>query len=94
MRIHPHDWVVFQLAVVFGRLFTSNPDLPLRIFLRAPLVHYHRPTFYTHEAAGYTDHPFLTDQEIAKLTTELRENYSDNTELLAVMDSKIKLLRV
>ena len=46
-------------AVAFGRFFISNPDLPERIRLDAPLTPYHRPTFYTPGPKGYTDYPAL-----------------------------------
>ena len=46
-------------AVAFGRHFLSNPDLPLRIRQGAPLNPYDRKTFYTFDARGYTDYPFL-----------------------------------
>ena len=41
--------------VAFGRLFTSNPDLPFRIELGLPLTPYDRSTFYAFDAKGYTD---------------------------------------
>jgi N-ethylmaleimide reductase len=44
-------------AVAFGRYFISNPDLPRRLMLDAPLTPYHRPTFYGGGEAGYTDYP-------------------------------------
>lgn len=44
-------------AVVFGRHFVSNPDLPKRIELGLPLTPYERDTFYTFDAKGYTDYP-------------------------------------
>jgi N-ethylmaleimide reductase len=44
-------------AVVFGRYFVSNPDLPRRIRQHLPLAHYDRKTFYTFDAHGYTDYP-------------------------------------
>lgn len=44
-------------AIAFGRLFTSNPDLPKRIMLGAELTPYNRATFYSQGAAGYTDFP-------------------------------------
>jgi N-ethylmaleimide reductase len=47
-------------AIAFGRYFIANPDLPLRIRLRAPLNPYHRPTFYGGGATGYTDYPPLS----------------------------------
>ncbi|XP_047333817.1 putative 12-oxophytodienoate reductase 11 [Impatiens glandulifera] len=46
--------------VGYGRWFLSNPDLPLRFKLNAPLSKYHRETFYTSDSVfGYTDYPFL-----------------------------------
>jgi N-ethylmaleimide reductase len=46
-------------AIAYGRHFISNPDLPRRIRLGAPLTPYHRPTFYGGDAKGYTDYaPF------------------------------------
>lgn len=45
-------------GVVFGRYFISNPDLPERIRLRAPLNRYDRATFYGGGEKGYTDYPF------------------------------------
>jgi N-ethylmaleimide reductase len=48
-------------AVAFGRLFISNPDLPHRLQLNAPLNPYDRATFYGGGARGYTDYPFLHD---------------------------------
>lgn len=50
--------------VAFGRLFLSNPDLPRRFELEAPLNNYDRDTFYTSDPiVGYTDYPFLADSE-------------------------------
>ncbi|XP_047333816.1 putative 12-oxophytodienoate reductase 11 [Impatiens glandulifera] len=46
--------------VAYGRLFLSNPDLPLRFKLNAPLNKYNRETFYIPDpVVGYTDYPFL-----------------------------------
>ncbi|CAL9763422.1 unnamed protein product, partial [Musa acuminata subsp. burmannicoides] len=46
--------------VAYGRLFISNPDLPRRFELDAPLNGYNRLTFYTSDPVeGYTDYPFL-----------------------------------
>jgi 2,4-dienoyl-CoA reductase-like NADH-dependent reductase (Old Yellow Enzyme family) len=39
--------------VAFGRHFTSNPDLPRRIFEGLPLTKYDRSTFYTPGMEGY-----------------------------------------
>ncbi|XP_059451863.1 putative 12-oxophytodienoate reductase 11 [Corylus avellana] len=48
--------------VVYGRLFISNPDLPKRFELNAPLNKYNRDTFYISDPiVGYTDYPFLED---------------------------------
>jgi N-ethylmaleimide reductase len=46
-------------AIAFGRLFISNPDLPRRLELNAPLNRYDRSTFYGGETEGYTDYPLL-----------------------------------
>ncbi|KAK2371854.1 putative 12-oxophytodienoate reductase [Trifolium repens] len=46
--------------VAYGRYFISNPDLPKRFALNAPLNKYYRETFYTPDPVlGYTDYPFL-----------------------------------
>ncbi|EOY17386.1 hypothetical protein QUC31_001442 [Theobroma cacao] len=46
--------------VVYGRWFLSNPDLPRRFELDAPLNKYNRDTFYLSDpVVGYTDYPFL-----------------------------------
>jgi N-ethylmaleimide reductase len=45
--------------VAYGRLFISNPDLPRRFALNAPLNPYDRDTFYGGTEKGYTDYPFL-----------------------------------
>ena len=55
-------------AVAFGRFFISNPDLPRRLEIGAPLAPYHRPTFYGGGAQGYTDYPTLDQQQQAEAT--------------------------
>jgi N-ethylmaleimide reductase len=45
--------------VSFGSLFISNPDLPRRFELDAPLNEPDRKTFYGGGEQGYTDYPFL-----------------------------------
>lgn len=56
--------------VVYGRLFVSNPDLPLRFALNVPLNPYNRATFFTQDpVVGYTDYPFLQDEELKQLTS-------------------------
>lgn len=53
-----------RTVIVMGRLFISNPDLPLRMEKGIELAPYDRSTFYNHgEARGYTDYPFA-DQSI------------------------------
>lgn len=50
--------------IAYGRLFLSNPDLPKRFELRAPLNKYDRGTFYTNDRiVGYTDYPSLGEPE-------------------------------
>jgi N-ethylmaleimide reductase len=46
-------------AIAFGRLFISNPDLPQRLRLGAPLTPYNRATFYGGGEQGYTDYPVM-----------------------------------
>jgi N-ethylmaleimide reductase len=45
--------------VAFGTLFISNPDLPERLALDAPLNQADPKTFYGGGATGYTDYPAL-----------------------------------
>lgn len=47
--------------VVFGRMFISNPDLPLRLQKGIALTPYEREAFYTNTAAGYVDWPFADE---------------------------------
>jgi len=44
-------------AIVFGRYFIANPDLPERLRTGTPLTHYNRDTFYTPGPRGYIDYP-------------------------------------
>lgn len=44
-------------AIAFGRLFTSNPDLPQRLRVGAALTPYDRATFYSRGPVGYLDFP-------------------------------------
>lgn len=46
-------------AVVFGKQFIANPDLPERFKWNAPLNEHDSSTFYSEGAKGYTDYPFL-----------------------------------
>ncbi|MGA9452712.1 MAG: alkene reductase [Verrucomicrobiia bacterium] len=45
--------------VAYGRYFVSNPDLPHRFAMEAPLNPYDRTTFYGGTEVGYTDYPAL-----------------------------------
>ena len=44
-------------AAVFGRLFISNPDLPVRLQAGAPLADWDMDTFYQGGEKGYLDYP-------------------------------------
>ncbi|MFM1989429.1 MAG: hypothetical protein RJA99_2386 [Pseudomonadota bacterium] len=46
-------------AVAFGVPFISNPDLPRRLELDAPLAPANTKTYYGPEEVGYTDYPAL-----------------------------------
>lgn len=46
-------------AVAFGRDFISNPDLPKRLEIGAPLNEGNQQTYYGGGAEGYIDYPFL-----------------------------------
>ncbi|KAK1997143.1 NADH:flavin oxidoreductase/NADH oxidase [Colletotrichum falcatum] len=56
------EYAKWDVAVVFGRHFLANPDLPFRIKHSLPLNKYDRQTFYTpHVPQGYIDYPFHPD---------------------------------
>lgn len=60
------DYVKNEVAVVFGRHFLANPDLPFRIQHGIPLTKYDRTSFYTPKVTtGYTDYP-LSSEFLAK----------------------------
>jgi len=46
-------------AIIFGKPFVSNPDLPRRLREEAPLQKWDKATFYGGAEAGYTDYPAL-----------------------------------
>ncbi|EXJ81513.1 hypothetical protein A1O1_07577 [Capronia coronata CBS 617.96] len=50
-------------AIMFGRWFIANPDLPRRLAEGLPLNPYDRSTFYGADPPykGYTDYPFFED---------------------------------
>ena len=49
-------------AIVFGRPFISNPDLPQRIQNQWPLTAADSATFYSSGPKGYTDYPPYTEE--------------------------------
>lgn len=51
-------------AVAYGKLFISNPDLPRRFALDAPLAPWKAETFYAKGAEGYTDYPALEEEVV------------------------------
>ncbi|RYP93154.1 hypothetical protein DL770_000728 [Monosporascus sp. CRB-9-2] len=55
-----------NVAVVIGRLFISNPDLPFRLKHGVSLSKYDRDTFYTpvNPEKGYVDYPFCNEFSI------------------------------
>lgn len=56
----------FDVCIVFGRYFVTNPDLVYRVKTGVPLVAYDRKTFYTpKEPRGYIDYPFSAEYAAA-----------------------------
>ncbi|WP_353507279.1 hypothetical protein [Variovorax sp. J22G40] len=53
-------------AVAFGRFYISNPDLPERFRLNAPLTEADTSTYYTSGPRGYIDYPSLGEQRTAE----------------------------
>lgn len=64
-------------AVVYGRLYTSNPDLVERFRVGAPLNPPQRPTFYTFDDVGYIDFPSLRAEELLKDLIDQRVDVND-----------------
>ena len=53
-----------EVAVVFGRYYISNPDLPFRLKNDVELTKYNRDTFYKAKSTeGYIDYPFSQEYE-------------------------------
>jgi N-ethylmaleimide reductase len=52
-------------AIVYGKLFLANPDLPERFERNAPLNPPDESTFYTPGEKGYTDYPRLVKSATA-----------------------------
>ena len=51
-------------AVAYGKLFISNPDLPIRFAKGAPLNDPDSSTFYGHGPEGYVDYPTLEEATV------------------------------
>jgi len=53
-------------AIVMGRWFIANPDLPKRLREGLPLTPYDRSTFYGADppTKGYTDYPFYEESKL------------------------------
>ena len=49
--------------VAFGKLFISNPDLPVRFEKNAKMQDWDQDTFYAIGKEGYTDYPKLEEQK-------------------------------
>jgi NADH:flavin oxidoreductases, Old Yellow Enzyme family len=52
-------------AIVYGKLFLANPDLPERFRLNAPLNEPDPSTFYSGGEKGYIDYPSLSQAAVA-----------------------------
>ena len=50
--------------ITFGRLFTSNPDLPERIKNGHPLARYNREALFGGDNHGYNDFPRWESEQI------------------------------
>jgi len=58
------DYPGTDVAIVFGRYFISNPDLPFRVQHGIQFNRYDRDTFYkTKSKEGYIDYPFSAEFE-------------------------------
>lgn len=54
----------YNVAIVFGRHFLANPDLPFRIMKGIELNKYDRSSFYlAKNPKGYIDYPFSKEWE-------------------------------
>jgi NADPH2 dehydrogenase len=59
-----HRYKDKDVAVVFGRYFISNPDLPFKLKQGVELTKYNRETFYkVGSKDGYIDYPFSKEFE-------------------------------
>ena len=58
------EYEEYEVAVVFGRYFISNPDLPFRVLNGVALEAYDRRTFYKAKSPeGYVTYPFSREFE-------------------------------
>lgn len=58
-RTVEEEYTAYKIAIVFGRYFTSNPDLPFRVINGLELEPYDRNKFYNvGSPEGYVDYPF------------------------------------
>jgi len=56
----------YNVAIIFGRYWTSNPDLPFRVEKGVEMVKYDRSTFYTpKKEEGYIDWDFSEEFKAA-----------------------------
>lgn len=63
-RAVEEEYTDVDLAVVFGRYFISNPDLPFRVLRGVELSAYDQKTFYSPKSpGGYIDYPFSKEWE-------------------------------
>jgi len=75
----------FDVMIVFGRPFISNPDLVYRLRAGIPLSPFHRPTFYLpHTPEGYLDYPFCQEfiQETEQLNGDMPERINASHEVI------------
>lgn len=58
------EYAAHEVAIVFGRYFISNPDLPFRVLNGVALEPYDRSTFYKVKSPeGYITYPFSKEFE-------------------------------
>ncbi|RLO11129.1 hypothetical protein DYB28_007924 [Aphanomyces astaci] len=67
-------------AVAFGTAFLANPDLPARFAQGAELNAPDSATFYTGDAKGYTDYPFLTTASPPSSTVATTQSVAASAE--------------
>jgi N-ethylmaleimide reductase len=60
--------------VAFGRLFTSNPDLPYRLKYHLPLTPYVRSAFWGGSETNYSDFPVIGPAERAAIEAAEKQN--------------------